>query len=244
VKFLTCNILNSEFDCLPEYEWAQRRAYCISQIKAQTPDIFGLQECSQMQYADFQEDFPDFGNWGINSGQQGDGPPTEPIFFRREAFTCIDRGGYLLDNETGYIASWIRLRDLHSGKDLHVTNTHLTHFGSEKRRAQLMKILRQTQGDVSQLLMGDLNSIQNGPELQLLLQEGWADTYAAVHGPVRQPGTNHAFCDAIRDPDHAKVDWIFSKGDWKFSDAEVIRERKNGFPASDHYFVSACGSIH
>jgi len=244
MKILTCNVLNSEFDCPPEHEWVQRRSYCISQIRAQRPDIFGLQECSHRQYADIQEAFPDYGSYGIHCGQQGDGPPTEPIFFRLEIFTCMDQGGYLMDKETGCVASWIRLRDAHTGNQLQVTNTHLTHISPEQRCAQLTKILHQTrQQEIPQLLIGDMNSIQNGPELNCLLQEGWVDSYAAVHGPGQQPGSNHAFCTADRDPEHAKIDWILSKGPWRFTGAEVIRDRKQGLPASDHYFVSARGSL-
>ena len=62
MKILTCNILSSECDCESEYEWPRRSGYCMEQIRAQQPDIFGLQECSDEQYADFVAAFPEFGD--------------------------------------------------------------------------------------------------------------------------------------------------------------------------------------
>jgi mRNA deadenylase 3'-5' endonuclease subunit Ccr4 len=246
VRILTCNILSSECDCEPEYRWSQRGGYCLEQIRAQQPDIFGLQECSHEQYGDFQAAFPEFDSYGMNCGQQAEGPPSEALFFRTERFDCTDSGGYLLDDERGCIANWIQLDDKQSGCCLHVTNTHLIWGSTEARLVQLARILRQTQQvdrAVPQLLMGDMNSVQDGPELELLLSAGWSESYAAVHGPGRQTGTNHAFCAAERDPEHAKVDWILCRGPWRFDDAGVIRERQRGMPASDHYFVFAHGSI-
>ena len=242
MKILTCNILNSQFDCEPEFHWSQRGPYCLEQIGDQTPDIFALQECSDEQYADFQAAFPDFDSYGMNCGQQAEGAPTEAIFFRRESLICTDRGGYLLDKDTGCIANWVQLRDGQTGSEFRITNTHLIWGSPEGRLNQLSSIIRETDtvdNNIPQLLTGDMNSVQGGAELSKLFSSGWVDSYASSNGPGRQTGTNHAFCPAERDEQHAKVDWILGKGPWQFTEAGVIRDRREGLPASDHYFVYA-----
>jgi len=247
MKIMTCNILNSEIECKSsEFEWVNRGPYCLEQIASQAPDIFGLQECSDQQYADFKSTFSDYDSYGMNSGRQGEGSPSEAIFFKRESFTGLDCGGYLLDGETGCIANWVMLRDEKTSGMVQVTNTHLIWGKDDRRLGQLENIIRQTSlvgSEVPQILMGDMNSVQDGPELKLLLDSGWVDSYAAVHGPGRPIGTNNGFCSADRDDEHAKVDWILTKGPWQFDEVEVIRERKQCVPASDHYFVTASGSI-
>ncbi len=159
MKILTCNILNSEFECKPEYIWEKRKEFCIEQIKEQNADIFGVQECSNQQYDDFKTAFTDYENYGMKSGQHKEGSPTEAIFFRKDLFKCIDSGGYLLDDETGYIANWVKLCNLSNNFTFIITNTHLIWGKNNKRLAQIAKIIFNTnKNNLPQILFGDFNT--------------------------------------------------------------------------------------
>ena len=94
---------------------------------------------------------------------------------------------------------------------------------------------------IPQILTGDMNANIKNQAIATLLEGGWADTYAAIHG-LGEPGyTFHGFRGKERQLKGrgSKIDWIFIRGDVETLATEIIRDGRDGRYPSDHYFISA-----
>lgn len=68
---------------------------------------------------------------------------------------------------------------------------------------------------------------------------GWPDTFEIATG-VEEPGhTYHGFQGPNHETTIGKMDWVFVRGIFTVTGAEIIRDAENGRHPSDHYFVSA-----
>jgi endonuclease/exonuclease/phosphatase family metal-dependent hydrolase len=145
------------------------------------------------------------------------------------------------------LANWVRLIDKNSGKEFRVVNTHLDHLGLIARENQAKIIVEDSNAyapDYPQILTGDMNCDVNNKAIHEFKNGGWVDTYSAVHGPQDPGNTYHGFIGPKyivpeKDMTKGKMDWIFTRGNFKATDAQIIRDDENGRYPSDHYFVSA-----
>lgn len=262
-RILCCNIRVA----LPEDEkegngWPQRKALCISVIKNQKPDIFCLQEVLRVQNEDLKKAFPNYFSFGFEGPEMDTkddayhGIAKNPIFFSTDRYQLIGAGGFWLSDQpliAGSMAwetararnlSWVRLKDKRTGKDFRVVNLHLDHKSQLAKEEQMKLALaeaKQYATDYPQLLTGDLNSTMANPVYQLIKNEGWKDTYTAIHGETEPGFTVHTFKgDAyIPKKDAGKIDFIFTKGPIKAINAAIIKDHQANLYPSDHYFVSA-----
>ena len=146
----------------------------------------------------------------------------------------------------------VRLLDVESGVEFRVVNTHLDN-GPQLARENQARIINENAAaypdDYPQILTGDMNCDRRSEAIASYKAAGWQDTYEAVHGPGEPGNTVHWFLgpDHMRrtesfdwwPDDQGKVDWIFTRGDVKVTDAGIVRDHENGRYPSDHYFVSA-----
>jgi endonuclease/exonuclease/phosphatase family metal-dependent hydrolase len=252
---------------LPEDEargfgWSMRRELCGAVIMANRPDIICLQEVLPGQQADLESRWPDFATFGF-AGPEMDirlegyhGIAKNPIFYSRDRFDLISAGGFWL-SETPHLpgslswgsararhVNWVRLRERAPGRELRVLNTHLDHLGQPARERQMQMILdeaAQYAPDFPQVLAGDLNAHAANPVVAAIIDAGWSDTYAAVHGPADPGFTAHAFLGENFVPagPFGKIDFVFVRGRIRAVAAAIIRDRDGELYPSDHFFVSA-----
>lgn len=206
-----------------------------------------------------------FAGPAMDAYQEGyHGIAKNPIMFAKERYEIISGGNYWL-SETPLIAgslswgsgrprhvNWVRLKDRSTEREFRVLNTHLDHVSQHARKQQARMIAEETEQYPSvfpQLLAGDFNEDATNAVVDFIKEGGWikdgggwTDTYSAVHGP-KDPGfTGHGFQGhkkKVNAGDKGKIDFIFFRGNVKAQQAEVIRNNKDGYYPSDHYFVSA-----
>jgi endonuclease/exonuclease/phosphatase family metal-dependent hydrolase len=251
-RILTCNILLD----LPEqkgtpFDWAaRRREACENLIRSRHPDIVCMQEVGRIQNDDMGRAFPDFGKFGYDDPYVDKRPRRfqaikNVILFSRDRYELVAGGTYWL-SETPLVpgshlpgeglprhVTWVRLQDRATGRQFRVLDTHLG-LKQPHRQKQAEIIAAETQpyaDDFPQLLCGDFNSTATSSEHRVLLDAGWKDTYAAVHGATTTaPATAHS---------PRKIDFVFYRGAIKPVAAEIFRNADPARPASDHPFVSA-----
>ncbi len=261
---LSCNIRVA----LPDDEvkgvgWPQRKDYCIEVIKKYRPDIVCLQEVIKVQAEDLRKAFPKFLLFGFD-GPYMDAHPVgyhwvakNPILFNTRRYDLTAAGTYWLsenplvagskswDTARARHANWIRLKDKASGKEFRVINLHLDHVSGKAKVQQLKMVAEESNqylADFPQILTGDFNSKWGSPVFDSIIRSGWEDSYAVVHGEGDPGYTAHAFQGANYERGKqkgGKIDFVFCRGPLKPLASAIIKDHKNGFYPSDHYFLSA-----
>ncbi|WP_316794759.1 endonuclease/exonuclease/phosphatase family protein [Pedobacter agri] len=266
-RILGCNIRVA----LPEDDvlgrgWKARKDICIKIIKAQKPDIIGLQEVLRVQAEDIQKAMPDYFAFGFDGPEMDinketyNGIAKNLIVFSKKRYAMVSAGCYWL-SETPEIGgslawgtararhvNWVRLQDKSSGKEFRVISTHLDHKSQEARNKQgamIVKESNQYQPDFPQLLIGDFNVDAKNPVFKIITGGGWSETYLTIHGNAEPGLTAHNFIgpEYAKTKNTGKIDFIFTKGMIKTSSANIIKDQINGIYPSDHYFVSADVSL-
>lgn len=148
--------------------WEARRDLAVATMKAQSPDLFALEECTPAQYKFMQDQFPDFDSIGAVPLEGKEYELFKQIvsvvtktdfkeytdallFFRREVFERIDDGHIWLSPtpermSNGYgnflprLAVWARLKHKPTGKIFLVTATHFDNTSpAQKHMAAQLK---------------------------------------------------------------------------------------------------------
>ena len=262
VKVLTCNIRVA----LPEDDaagvgWASRRKLCVEVIRKQKADIICMQEVLGVQNEDLKKDLPGYFSFGFEGPEMDKfaegyhGIAKNPVFFSLKRYELISAGGYWLsetplvagslswDTARARNANWVRLKDKKTGKQLRVVNLHLDHKSQPAREKQVEIVLDdadQYLPALPQIFTGDFNVSSANKVYQMVVSRGWSDTFKAIAGNV-EAATTHEFLGE-KDPkkdSRKKIDFIFTKGDFKVLESEIIRDNDKGIYPSDHYFVSA-----
>jgi endonuclease/exonuclease/phosphatase family metal-dependent hydrolase len=267
-KILSCNIrVALDRDEAKGVGWKDRRELCFQVIKSRQPDIICLQEVIRPQMSDLEKALPDFASFGfagpvMDTYQTGyHGIAKNPIMFSKERYELTSAGNYWL-SETPMVAgsmswgsgrarhvNWVRLREHKSRREFRVVNTHLDHVSQHARKHQARMIVAESEQyppDFSQLLAGDFNQDASDAVIKNIKDGGWikdgggwSDTYAAVHGPEDPGNTVHGFKGPEAEVRKGKVDFIFARGQVIPKAAAVIKDNRDGFYPSDHYFISA-----
>jgi endonuclease/exonuclease/phosphatase family metal-dependent hydrolase len=116
----------------------------------------------------------------------------------------------------GYV--WAQI-DIGEGETLRVVVTHLHHEPErgDVRIVQMRALLQALERQPYTIFAGDMNAVAVSPEIQLILQDGFVDSWA----------------EASQD-DRPQIDWIFHTPDLIADDVSKIES-----PASDHPAVVA-----
>jgi endonuclease/exonuclease/phosphatase family metal-dependent hydrolase len=262
IKVLTCNIRVA----LPEddatgFGWDKRKKLCADVIRKQQPDIISMQEVLRVQNEDLKKALPGYFSFGFEGPEMDKfkegyhGIAKNPIFFSLKRYELMAAGGYWLsetplvagseswDTARARNANWVRLKDKKTGKELRVVNLHLDHKSQPAREKQVEIVLSdadQYLPDLPQIFTGDFNVSSQNKVYELVIAKGWSDTFKAIPSNL-ETATVHEFLgenDPKKDT-KKKIDFIFTKGNFKVLAANIIKDNENGFYPSDHYFVSA-----
>ena len=269
LKVLTCNIrVDLPEDAEKGLGWKDRRKSCLYVIKKQQADLIGFQEVLRGQFLDLKESLPDYFAFGFDGPEMDrfkegyHGIAKNPIFFAKKRFELLTAGGYWLSEtplQAGSIswgsararnATWVRLLDKKTNKEIRLINLHLDHVSNEAKEKQMDVVLKdaaQYQQDFVQILTGDFNVGMDSKVYENVLRAGWEDCFVprndgqSNNDGQKIEGTTNGF-KPINDPRQAKakkIDFIFIKGPIKASSSQIIKDKLGDVYASDHYFVNA-----
>ena len=253
MRVITCNTRDSAARKDGDNHWTHRHAFVAQVLRAREPDLIGFQEVREDQFRDLRAAFPEYEWTGLTDRPEGR-DPFDAIFYRADAFDRIASGGYWL-SQTPHVpgtkswdsscvrqANWVRLVLRATGVEFRLVNTHLDHVGQTAREQQARLLCEDAAAyppDYPQILTGDMNCAETNPAMGCFWGSGWRDTHEAVHG-VRETGfTFHGFLGEQYLEKGGRIDWILTRGRVRATDAQVIRDQRDGRFPSDHYFVSA-----
>ncbi len=202
LRLMTYNIrLNTPMD--GDHMWPARRASVISMIRFHGADVVGAQEVLREQRDDLVAALPDFACLGVGRDDGKEAGEFCPLLIRRERLDVLDWGTFWLsatpdapgsrgwDAACNRLATWARLRERASGREVLVMNTHLDHIGVVARRegARLLRErLLQLAGERLAFLLGDFNADAFSEPLRILTDGGALVDSASLsalphHGP-------------------------------------------------------------
>ncbi len=163
VRVVTFNTLFDKFDdrYVESYRWPQRLPRVVEMICYLNPDVLGVQEPYNHQLNDLINSLPErycyFGEAyesGLNAG----------IFYNQERFELVDSKMYQFKkNGLAYVA----LKDKKTGRVAAYFNTYLpfTTINERETNSILISDILEKFSDVPTIMMGDLNTFPNRPDL-------------------------------------------------------------------------------
>jgi endonuclease/exonuclease/phosphatase family metal-dependent hydrolase len=141
----------------------------------------------------------------------------------------LPRDGTLLPR--GYLWAEVVLDE---GPSLFVLVTHLHHIGEahDVRQSQVTALLSFWQARPFSVLLGDLNARPSYPEMDMLAEAGWRDSWS-------EAGLGEGLTWPAHDP-FERIDWVWHTGDLVATEATVLIST-----ASDHLpVVVALETVH
>lgn len=190
VKVMTFNIRYANPDDGPNF-WDNRRESVVKMIQAEKPDVMGIQEGLVQQVGYLDSALTNYSYVGVGRDDGKTAGEHAAIYFNKDRFEVMDSGNFWL-NETpdqpvmGWdavcirIATWVRLKEKTTGKEMMVFNTHFDHIGKIARQESaklLLSRVHQVGDSIPTLIMGDLNYPTSDPSLAPLVN---APTFVEV----------------------------------------------------------------
>ena len=196
--------------------WSYRRDLVIQTIRANAPDVIGMQEVLAFQADELRQALPEYEYVGVGRDDGVRGGEAVPIMFKRERFVPVDLGHIWLspqpdqpglcgwDAACPRMITWVRLGfRKYPLNSFYVFNTHFDHHG-ERARLESAKLLRRATdalGGKPLIVMGDFNCGPGSPPYAVpdcrRRQPGGADR--RLRG-ARIPGAGCGHVQRIRRP--------------------------------------------
>jgi endonuclease/exonuclease/phosphatase family metal-dependent hydrolase len=262
LKFMSFNIrYNNSGD--GENAWPNRREQVYALIKAQDPDLLGMQEVLNGQLNDLKANVPGYTSLGVGRDDGKTAGEYSPIWFRTARFRVDTSGTFWFSdtpavpgsktwgNTTTRICTWARLVDKAKNQGFYHFNLHIDHL-NEPSRQKSMLLLVERIGQVKYpaepfFVTGDFNSGETSPVIQFMkgkqMLEGKAnprplrDSYREFDSVTVAVATRHDFTgDPAKDD---KIDYIWIQPRIKTLKAEILRQNVAGRYPSDHFPITA-----
>jgi len=238
----------------PPNAWSQRRPVMKACLDQCAPDLIGTQEGVYAQLKDLAADLPDYA-W-IGTGRDG-GSRGEfmAVFYRTARLEPLEFDHFWLSDTPNVVGSstwgntnrrmvtWVRFRDLATGREFYFWNTHLDHAlqpAREKGAALIRERIDALKTRLPVLLVGDFNAQAGANKAYDILVEdgGLTDTW-----PQAQERRNEDFnsFNGFATPKRAgiRIDWILGRSIQRVRATEIVTFAREGQFPSDHFPVMA-----
>ena len=238
--------------------WPKRKDMVGKWLKAQSPDVVGLQEAKRHQIDDIRKRISIYAEYGVGRDDGKNSGEHCTILYLKKRFVLDkkDCGTFWLSdtpekiaskswgNEIPRICTWARLIEKDSERAFYVYNVHWDHQSqpSRVRAAQLIiqRIAKRKNLKDPIILMGDFNASETNPAIKAFKEKPLklVDTYREVKPKEELVRTFHGFRGGSYTG--GKIDHVFVlPGTASVKSAAIIRYNEKGKYLSDHYPVRA-----
>lgn len=232
--------------------WALRRDWLAEQIKSTDPAILGIQEGLIQQLRFLDKKLKNYKRIGVGRDDGRDKGEFAAIYYDTKRIKLLHHGTFWLSPtpekvSVGWDAAMERIctygffQDRKTGEKFRVFNAHFDHMGVEARKNSAILVLEKIKSyntdDQPVVLMGDFNA---GPESEPIQQIKtiFRDAIEADKSMnMASDGTFNAFNS--EKPATERIDFIFTAFGFQAVNYHVIREKREGRYASDHFPVIA-----
>lgn len=237
-----------------ENHWDKRRKLLLKVIQSHKPDLLGTQECLAEQLDFLTAEMPDYQAVGVGRDDGKRGGEFSAILFRRDRFELLDSGTFWLsetpevvgskgwDAAICRVATWAKLRDRNSRRELLFLNTHFDHRGEQARTESAKLIagwLRTRAAELPVVIAGDFNATDSSEAYRALVRPqpgGLIDAYRALHPRQADEATFHGFEGKT---EGERIDWILCSAEFVPNAASIDRTHEAGRYPSDHFPMMA-----
>ena len=242
ITIMSTNVRYIAYEDFFKKAWFYRAELIGEDINSVQPDIIGFQEATPVHYSylqkimvgyDSENQYRD--NFVLSEGC--------PIFWRTDKFEKLDSGSFWL-SETPEVMSkdwgsehyrvcvYVILREISTGKEFAVFNTHLDHISDEARINGIQVVLDKISefGDLPSYLMGDLNAKEDSKTIQSTKES--FDDAMRISPITEETPTYHNWGNEAK---AKRIDYIMiSKGDAEVYEYHVLNNCHDGIYSSDH----------
>src|SRR5687768_9328859 len=230
--------------------WELRREQMFGLLKAQAPDIVGLQEALHFQIDEMLAALPDYRMVGVGRSDGGQGGEYAAILYRASrlsvrqssTFWFSDTPDIVKSNTWGAalerICTWALVDDK-QGTPFYIYNLHLDHISQparEKSASLLLKRIAARAPLLPVVVTGDFNTGESNPVTQAVAKV-LRDTFRVVHPQATEVGTANQF--KLGTTTGEKIDYIFVEPATEVISADIVRTSVGGRYPSDHFPVVA-----
>lgn len=237
--------------------WQYRKDIAAQIIKDKQADIIGTQEVLFNQLDDLKERLPEYNAIGVGREDGLNKGEYSAIFYNKNKFS-ESRSGYFWLSETpevagskGWdgacerIATWAVLRDISSGKEIFVLNTHLDHVGKIARQEGVTLLLdkaKELGADLPVVVTGDFNASPESDVIKHVTDPANDKHLIDVREIAAETSSaKWTFHDFGKLPEEKReyIDYIFVNSKVEVTKFEVLPEKLNDVFLSDHTPVFA-----
>lgn len=230
--------------------WEARRGQLFDLIRAQAPDVIGLQEALHFQIDEILAAVPGYRMVGVGRTDGGQGGEYAAILYRESrlsvrrtnTFWLSDTPDVVKSNTWGAalerICTWA-LFDDRLGTPFYLYNLHLDHVSQparEKSVGLLLDRIGAREPSLPVVVTGDFNTGESNPVSKAMLGR-FRDTFRVLHPDEMDVGTGNQFKLGMTTGD--KIDYIFVEPATEVLSAEILRNAVEGRYPSDHFPVVA-----
>lgn len=238
----------------PPHNWRERRASVVAMLRRERPHLLATQEGLRHQVTDVQDGLGEQYAWTGEGREGGSRGEHMAVFHDRGRLAPVAHGHFWL-SDTQQVAgsetwggacprmvTWVRFRDLATGAQFLLANTHFDHVSAYARSrsadllAERLEVLAPA---ISRLVTGDFNTPAGDPEVHgpLLARASLVDSWevAEQRGPAH--GTFHDYRPP--EPDGPRIDWILASQGTRVRSAAAVLPAPGDRAPSDHLPVTA-----
>lgn len=232
--------------------WKFRKDNAAKAVKFYDADILGTQEVLHNQLQDLKDRLPNYDVVGVGREDGKEKGEYSALWYKKDRFKVMQSGYFWLsetpqvigskgwDGACERIASWAKLKEKHSGKEVFALNTHFDHIGVIARKESVKLILEKV-AELSKgcpvVVTGDFNAEPESSVVKDMTdaanQKHLIDSRSIspiVYGP------DWSFHDFGRLPikNRQIIDYVFVRNGVKVLKYGVLAEQNNTAYLSDH----------
>ncbi|RYG40267.1 endonuclease/exonuclease/phosphatase family protein [bacterium] len=234
-----------------ENRWEVRKPRTLSYLAKARPAVIGLQEVLDFQLDDIREALPGYETVGIGRNDGKEAGEFSAIAYDANRLRVLRSDTFWLSDtpevvaSTGWgnaitrICTWAYFKDTQTGKFFYFFNVHLDHESQPAREKGVSLILKRIAARITPdpvILTGDFNAGEENAAVTLVKAGSLLDSFRVKHPDVKDVGTFSGWAPKLG-PD--KIDYIFVQPGVQVVDAEIVRDKVDGFWVSDHTPVTA-----
>lgn len=233
--------------------WSIRKDMVKDLVQFHDFDVFGTQEGFKHQLDNILE-LDNFTYVGVGRDDGKEAGEHSAIFYKKDKFEAIDNGNFWFAENPDVpgkgwdakccnrICSWVHLKEISSGKEFFVFNSHYDHEGQEARKNSsilLLKKIKEIAGNKPVVCTGDFNADPSSEPIQIIYNDGsLKDSYLiSEQKPYGTEGTFNAF--NINNKSKSRIDYIWVSEGVNVNKYGVLNDIIYGHFPSDHYPVMA-----
>ncbi len=236
--------------------WDERREGVVKMLREENPDMFGLQEARIDVLNTFDERLGNYARVGIDRDGSPQSSEYMSVFYRKDRFVLVASGNFWLSEtpdqmsigwDAAYrrIATWVKLRERDSGKEILYLNTHFDHKSATARRnsAELIvaRLKKYGADDLATFVTGDLNVAYTNAAMAPLT--GYLTGARESFSPMDQTPTFHNNGSSAAFIDHILYRNIDAPQSYRvLTDCYGVQKDGKDYYLSDHYPVAAAFS--